>query len=132
MSSEKRLVVLENAVETHGGHAVAQSSLIFCCPMNCSWPASSVYGIFLARRPQWVAISSSRERHIEESLNLTLRGQRRCSRWNAITLSKMNDRVEVAWNEVQFFVVCIFSKFYILLESISCILALICFTSEIQ
>ena len=32
----------------------------FCNPMDCSPPGSSVYGIFQARIPEWVAISYSR------------------------------------------------------------------------
>ena len=31
-----------------------------CDPIDCSQPGSSVHGIFLARIPEWVAISSSR------------------------------------------------------------------------
>ena len=31
-----------------------------CDPMDCSPPGSSVLGIFQARMPEWVAISSSR------------------------------------------------------------------------
>ena len=34
---------------------------LFCDRMDCSPPGSSVHGIFLARIPEWVAISSSRE-----------------------------------------------------------------------
>ena len=33
---------------------------LFCDPVNCSLPSSSVHGIFQARLPEWVAISSSR------------------------------------------------------------------------
>ena len=32
-----------------------------CAPLSCSPPGSSVHGIFQARIPEWVAISSSRE-----------------------------------------------------------------------
>ena len=32
----------------------------FMTPMDCSLPGSSIYGIFQARLPQWVTISSSR------------------------------------------------------------------------
>ena len=31
-----------------------------CDPMDCSWPGSSVQGILQARRPEWVAMPSSR------------------------------------------------------------------------
>ena len=36
------------------------SCLTFCNPMDCSPPGFSVHGIFQARIPKWVAISSSR------------------------------------------------------------------------
>ena len=39
---------------------VAQSLLILCDPMDCSWPGSSVHGILQARILEWVAISFSR------------------------------------------------------------------------
>ena len=39
---------------------VAQLCPILCDPMDCSPPGSSVHGIFQARIPEWVAISSSR------------------------------------------------------------------------
>ena len=38
----------------------AQSCLTLCDPMDSSLPDSSVYGIFQARIPEWVAISFSR------------------------------------------------------------------------
>ena len=38
---------------------VAKSCLTLCHPMDCSLPGSSVHGIFQARIPEWVAISSS-------------------------------------------------------------------------
>ena len=34
---------------------------IFCNPMNCSLPGSSIHGILKARILEWVAISSSRD-----------------------------------------------------------------------
>ena len=34
---------------------------LFCDPMDCSLPSSSVHGIFQARKLEWVAISYSRE-----------------------------------------------------------------------
>ena len=37
---------------------VAQSCRILCDPMDCGLPGSSVHGIFQARIPEWVAISS--------------------------------------------------------------------------
>ena len=36
------------------------SCVMFCDPMDCSPPGSSVHGIFQARIPEWVDISSSR------------------------------------------------------------------------
>ena len=39
---------------------VAQSCLTLCNPMDYSLPGFSVHGIFQARIPKWVAISSSR------------------------------------------------------------------------
>ena len=41
-------------------YSVAQLCPTVCNPMDCSPPASSVYGIFQARILEWVAISSSR------------------------------------------------------------------------
>ena len=41
-------------------HAVAQSCLTLCDPMDCSPPGSSVHGIFLARILDWVPMPSSR------------------------------------------------------------------------
>ena len=38
----------------------AQSCLIFCNPLDCSSPGSSVHGTLQARILEWVAISSSR------------------------------------------------------------------------
>ena len=38
----------------------AQSCLTLCDPKDCSWPDSSVHGIFQARILEWVAISYSR------------------------------------------------------------------------
>ena len=35
---------------------VAQSCLIFCDPMDCSLPGSSVYGILQTRILEWAAI----------------------------------------------------------------------------
>ena len=40
--------------------SVAQSCPTLCNLMNCSLPGSSIYGIFLAKIWEWVAISSSR------------------------------------------------------------------------
>ena len=34
---------------------------LFCDPMDCNLPSSSVHGIFWARKLEWVAISYSRE-----------------------------------------------------------------------
>ena len=39
---------------------VAQSCPTLCNPMDCSLPGSSSYGIFQARRLEWVAVSFSR------------------------------------------------------------------------
>ena len=39
---------------------VTKSHLTLCSPMDCSPPGSSVHGVFQARIPEWVAISSSR------------------------------------------------------------------------
>jgi len=38
---------------------VAQSSLTFSDPMDCSQPGSSIHGIFQARVLEWVAIAFS-------------------------------------------------------------------------
>ena len=35
-------------------------ALLFCDPLDCSPPGSSVHGILQARKLEWVAISSSR------------------------------------------------------------------------
>ena len=40
--------------------SVAQSCPTVCDPMDCILPGPSVHGIFQARIPEWVAISSSR------------------------------------------------------------------------
>ena len=40
---------------------VAQSCLTLCDPMDSRPPGSSIYGIFQARIPWWVAISFSRQ-----------------------------------------------------------------------
>ena len=40
--------------------SVAQLCLTVCSPLDCSPPRSSVHGIFQARIPEWVSISSSR------------------------------------------------------------------------
>ena len=40
--------------------SVAQLCPTLCNPMDCSPPGSSVYGIFQARKLEWVAISFSR------------------------------------------------------------------------
>ena len=40
--------------------SVTQSCPTLCDPTECSWPGSSVHGIFQARILAWVAISSSR------------------------------------------------------------------------
>ena len=37
-----------------------QLYLILCDPRDCSWPGSSVYGIFQARILEWVAMPFSR------------------------------------------------------------------------
>ena len=47
---------------------VAQSSPTLCDPMNCSLPCSSVYGIFLARVLEWVAIFFSRHHSSKTSI----------------------------------------------------------------
>ena len=39
---------------------VTKSCPTLCHPMDCSWPRSSVHGIFQARTLEWVAISFSR------------------------------------------------------------------------
>ena len=39
---------------------VAQSCLTLCNPMDCSLPGSSIYGIFQAIVPEWVAIAFSK------------------------------------------------------------------------
>ena len=41
-------------------HAVTQSCLILCDPIDCSLPGSSVHGTFQVRILEWIAISSSR------------------------------------------------------------------------
>ena len=50
--------------------SVTQSCLTLCHPMDCSPPDSSVYGIFQARIPEWVAISSPRgsSQHRDQTL----------------------------------------------------------------
>ena len=40
---------------------VAQSCPTLCDPTDCSLLGSSVHGIFQARIPEWVAVTSSRE-----------------------------------------------------------------------
>ena len=40
---------------------VAQSCLILCDSMDCSWPGSSVHGILQATIPEWAAFSSPRD-----------------------------------------------------------------------
>ena len=42
------------------GTEIAQSCRLFCGPMDCSLPGSSIHGIFQARILEWVAISFSR------------------------------------------------------------------------
>ena len=42
------------------GCVYAESCPTLCDPMDCSWPDSSVQGIFQVRILEWVAISSSR------------------------------------------------------------------------
>ena len=39
---------------------VAQSCLTFCDPMDSSPPGSSIHGILLARKVEWVALSFSK------------------------------------------------------------------------
>ena len=41
-----------------GESEVAQSGPTLCDPMDCSLPGFSIHGIFQARVPEWVAISS--------------------------------------------------------------------------
>ena len=41
-------------------HALTQSCLTFCDPMDCSPPSASVHGILQARILEWVAIPFSR------------------------------------------------------------------------
>ena len=41
-------------------HVCVQSYPTLCNILDCGWPVSSVSGIFQARIPKWVAISSSR------------------------------------------------------------------------
>ena len=41
-------------------HLITWLSPTLCNPVDCSLPGSSVHGIFQARIPEWVAISSSR------------------------------------------------------------------------
>ena len=41
--------------------SVTHSCLTLCDPMDCSWPGSSVHGIFQARILEWVAISYPRD-----------------------------------------------------------------------
>ena len=50
----------------------AKSCPILCDPMDWSLPGSSVHGIFQARRPEWVAIFSSRGIFPSQGLNLHL------------------------------------------------------------
>ena len=40
---------------------VAQLCLLFCDPMDCSLPDSSVHGVLQARILEWIAIPFSRE-----------------------------------------------------------------------
>ena len=35
--------------------------LLFCDPMNCSWPGSSVHGIFQARILEWLLLPSPKD-----------------------------------------------------------------------
>ena len=48
-------------LNTDGGCLAAKSCQLFCDPMNCIPPGSSVHCIFQARILEWVAISFSRE-----------------------------------------------------------------------
>ena len=41
-------------------HVCAQSYLVLCDPMDCSWPGSPVHRVFQARILEWDAISYSR------------------------------------------------------------------------
>ena len=51
---------------------VAQSCLIFCDPMDCCTPGSSVHEIFQARILEWAAISFSRGSSLTQGSNLGL------------------------------------------------------------
>ena len=54
-------VVLLTVLNTHGGCLVAKSCQLFCDPMDCIPPGSSVHCISQARILEWVAISFSKE-----------------------------------------------------------------------
>ena len=57
---EERSKYLQGAsYARHVESEVAQSCPIFCHPIDCSLPGSSVYGIFQARALEWAAISFS-------------------------------------------------------------------------
>ena len=52
---------MEKSNNGKGPHAKSfQSCPSLCDPMDCSWPGSSVHGIFQARTPEWVVLPFSR------------------------------------------------------------------------
>ena len=57
-TSQEKSIYLLNNQETCV--CVLSHVLLFCNPMDCSPPGSSVHGIFQARILKWVAISFSR------------------------------------------------------------------------
>ena len=65
MSTKRRTDEEDVGQIENGPFAVAVESLslaqLFCNPMDCRPPGSSVHGIFQARILEWVAISYSKE-----------------------------------------------------------------------
>ena len=53
---------------------VTPSCLTLCDPMDCSPPCSSIHGIFQARELEWVAISFSGPRILEQVAMPSSRG----------------------------------------------------------
>ena len=62
------VALIRHTRNTTSESEVAQSCPTLCDPMNCSLPCSSVYGIFLARVLEWVAIFFSRHHSSKTSI----------------------------------------------------------------
>ena len=66
------------------------SHVQLCNPMDCSWPDSSVRGIFQARIQEWVDISSSRESSWPRCKPMSLESPALSGRFLTITLRSPN------------------------------------------